>query len=147
MPLSKESRNLGQKAAAISATAFALKSLGVGVDKANAPAFMEIIGAENAAAVAGITSVLVTIYFLLRVWDEHLAISYEMLVKRRQPGSREDVEDGEKLEANVTLQPMIKSVIAFADFWLPLGLGVSVAALLSRDILNLATDWHQHLIN
>lgn len=147
MPLSKESRNLGQKAAALSATTFALKSLGVGMDQADAPALFSVVGAENAAAVAGIASLLVTAYFLLRVWDEHLATSFRFLVKKGAPASREIIEDADELDTNIFLQTTVKGLIAFADFWLPLGLAFAVAALLFGDICNLALGWHQHLIN
>lgn len=147
MPLSKESRNLGQKAAALSATTFALKSLGVGMDQADAPPLFSVVGAENAAAVAGIASILVTAYFLLRVGDEHLATSFKFLVKKGAPVSREIIEDGEDLDSNIFLQTTVKGLIAFADFWLPLGLSFAVAVLLFDDICNLALVWYQHLLN
>lgn len=147
MPLSKESRNLGQKAAAISATAFALKSLGLGLEQAAAPRFIGIIGAENAAAVAGLASILVTLYFLLRVWDEHLALSYEIMVKTTGSSSNELAEGGEDLESNVHWQARVKAVIGFVDFWLPLGLGMAVSVLLWPDIFSLTLDWNQHLFN
>lgn len=147
MPLSKESRNLGQKAAALSATTVALKSLGVGMDQADAPPLFSVVGAENAAAVAGIASILVTVYFLLRVGDEHLATSFKFLVKKGAPVSREIIEDGEDLDSNIFLQTTVKGVIAFADFWLPLGLAFAVAVLLFGDICNLALAWYQHLLN
>lgn len=147
MPLSKESRNLGQKAAAISATAFALKSLGLGLENAGAPKFIGAVGAENAAAVAGLASILVTIYFLLRVWDERLALSYVMLVANKGAGTPEIIEDGDELEKNVANQQWVKGAIGFADFWVPLGLGITVAVLLLPDIISLFQGWYQHLIN
>lgn len=147
MPLSKESRNLGQKAAAISLTAFAIKSLGIGAEQANAPAFFQLVGAENAAAVAGVASLAVTAYFLMRVWDERLAASYRRLVNTGTTVVQEIPGDGTDLDTNLLLQGAVKNTIGFADFWLPLGLAVIVAVLMAGDMANLAKDWSQHLLN
>lgn len=134
MPISKESRTLGQYAAGLSTASLLLSTFHLEEHADGVLTFLLLTGTNNAAVLTGGVSILVTFYFLLRVWDEDLASRADSLLaeheaRLHQPSEIEP-DLGARLERNLWLQQMVKGLIGLIDFWAPIALAIAVGLIL-----------------
>jgi hypothetical protein len=134
MPISKELRTLGQSAAALSAASLALASFHSENGAKDAIPFLILMGANNAAVVAGFAGVLATLYFLVRAWDEALATAVDQAMSDHDAtGQQSQIVPsglGDRVAWNLRMQAIVKGVISAIDFWLPVVLAGIVTLVL-----------------
>jgi hypothetical protein len=138
VPISKEARTLGQHAGGLSAAALILSSFHQERPVDGVAAWILLTGTNNAAVLTGLAGMLVTLYFVIRVWDEDLAAKADQLLDQHdvqsRPADHLPEHVGAKLAHNMTLQVGIKHTIALIDFWMPIGLAVTVGAVMWQRI-------------
>jgi hypothetical protein len=128
----------GQHASGLSAAALILASFHREETADEAVVWLLLTGTNNAAVLTGLAGILVTVYFAIRVWDEDLAANAGQLLDQHdvqaRPADRLPEHVGAKLARNMTLQAGIKHTIALIDFWMPIGLAVTVGAIMWQRI-------------
>ncbi|MDO1560100.1 hypothetical protein Q0812_11750 [Brevundimonas sp. 2R-24] len=128
---------MGQRAAALSGAAILLKTLERAADTPNLTGWWALAGAEHAAVLTAAASLVVTAYFVLRVWEDRLASQLDHQVAQvtgagSQAQSLPD-ELGANLEGNARLQAAVKSAIALFDIWVPLVMAGAVVFMFATD--------------
>ena len=123
-------RALGQRAAALSGAAILLKTLDISATPPTSIGWWALAGAEHAAVLTAAASLVVTAYFLLRVWEERLASYLDHQIAQvtgaATPAHSLPDELGADLERNIQCQAFAKSAIAMFDVLAPLAMAGAV---------------------